>query len=1030
MLNIVIKRLKGRRGRWDLLSLVLFLSFLFMTTALLMFHDQGLSAQKGREKAYGTWENALYYSDERISNMLISLPEVEQWGKTRIIGSDKRFGVVASTSQEFQDLGNLQLKEGRMPQALDEIAVEEKQLIHFPKDFRLGDELILSVEVKEGEEDKDTVEQLIFYKVYPELVARLEKNPEVIKEISASLKEYLGNWQNLLFYYQPDEQSPEEPLEDPRFIAMIYLYELGHRNDNVLEGHNGTQMVGKREYFYTNEKLVEFLPEKWRKDYAEFPISQSVSMQRDVKVVGILHNYSEAWKGDDEYKPNAFVSEDTAEQLLEKGLFQFEKMDMSSHREPINVFLKSSLGAEEFLKKYGPYRGFLANDFAFPPEEQGKENLLRSGTLALLALVTSFSVFYVYQSKFNKQVRSLGLLRALGGSSKQLRTLLLLEMLLRSLLAFLLATPLSFLISYFMVMRGEHGGFEVPWLLVLLGVSLCFLSIFLATLLPLRKLKDVSLTGSIELKDEGKQKTRELLGGAKALQNFEDVQRRHVLYGKKKRRLRIVELSALLLILLLCLMMIFLSFEEYRREILATGRPDYSFSIPQRGNSGLIHRTGKEFLASPVVKSMETLVRAERIFLDFQGNQGDPLYHEFLYYLPQRFRKEYMPSSSSGFPMAFRTDVFSIEEDGEIYRRLKSSLPNEFDEEAFFEGRGGILLTPRFKQGNPRRKEEDKELFGDILAGSRLRRILEYYQAYDFEVNQLYENLYEQTSTFHGVEEVSLVEMQEALIGAEEYLAAPLYHEKKMKILAHLHSLPKEGIWPFSQDKDYPVVIFSRKGMENFFAYSSFPRWESKSLLEGVRMVGSKGQGHSYFYFKTVDRTPETEMILRKMANTYHMQVEDLGRLADKLYQKGVAGAFLSGLLGFVVLLITSQILYQGFRSELEEERFRIGTLQSLGLHRKEMKKDYLKRAIQDVLWALVLSHLIYTILLILLSFRGQGLRILHLGSLLKLMLWNYPLEIHVLLVLLFAVVGIGTSYFPLRAVLKRTPLENITYKG
>ena len=177
-----------------------------------------------------------------------------------------------------------------------------------------------------------------------------------------------------------------------------------------------------------------------------------------------------------------------------------------------------------------------------------------------------------------------------------------------------------------------------------------------------------------------------------------------------------------------------------------------------------------------------------------------------------------------------------------------------------------------------------------------------------------------------------------------------------------------------------------------------------------------------------MDRSPETEMALRALAEPYHMNLENLGKLGDQLYQKGLAGALLSGLLGFVILLITSQILYQGFKSELEEEAFRIGTLQSMGVQAKDMQKSYLRRAIEDVLLAQVLSHLVYGVLLILLSFRGQGVRLLHLGSLLQLMLWKYPWGIHLLLVLLFALVGVLTSYLPLKRVLQRTPLDNIRY--
>ena len=162
MLKIVLKRLRGRRGRRDLLSLVLFLSFLFMISALLFFRNQAVNAQIGREKTYGNWENALYFSDEKTVEEIRNLPEVTHAGQMRIIGRDKRFGLVAGVSKELQELGNFRLKEGRMPEAPDEIAVEEKQLIHFRKGTKIGGETIVAVEVKEGEEDADFLKQLYY----------------------------------------------------------------------------------------------------------------------------------------------------------------------------------------------------------------------------------------------------------------------------------------------------------------------------------------------------------------------------------------------------------------------------------------------------------------------------------------------------------------------------------------------------------------------------------------------------------------------------------------------------------------------------------------------------------------------------------------------------------------------------------------------------------------------------------------------------------------------------------------------------
>lgn len=53
----------------------------------------------------------------------------------------------------------------------------------------------------------------------------------------------------------------------------------------------------------------------------------------------------------------------------------------------------------------------------------------------------------------------------------------------------------------------------------------------------------------------------------------------------------------------------------------------------------------------------------------------------------------------------------------------------------------------------------------------------------------------------------------------------------------------------------------------------------------------------------------------------------------------------------------------------------------------------------------------------------------LHILSLLGLMLWRYPWEIHLLLVGIFVMVGMVSTYLPIKKVLQRTPLDNIRHK-
>lgn len=187
MLKIVVKHLKGRRGIRDLLTLVIFLSFLFMLSALIFFYNQGVNAQKGREETFGIWENALYLNDADTVENLLNLPEITSSGQSRIVGHTTYYGLLGTINEDLEKMGNFRLKKGRMPTGLDEIVIEEKQLLTLGKDFQLGEETVVAIEIKEEENaalaEEEKGRRIIYDDIKAKLEAYFKEHPQAQQEV-------------------------------------------------------------------------------------------------------------------------------------------------------------------------------------------------------------------------------------------------------------------------------------------------------------------------------------------------------------------------------------------------------------------------------------------------------------------------------------------------------------------------------------------------------------------------------------------------------------------------------------------------------------------------------------------------------------------------------------------------------------------------------------------------------------------------------------------------------------------------------
>lgn len=120
LFRLVVHGLLGRKRDTAILSVILFLAFLFLSLSPVLLSSFAETAQQTREDLHGSWQ--LLYADAG-PEAAESCAAVADTAEIRVLGSTKEGNLVGTADQAVLDLGRLKLTEGRLPQGEDEIVL-------------------------------------------------------------------------------------------------------------------------------------------------------------------------------------------------------------------------------------------------------------------------------------------------------------------------------------------------------------------------------------------------------------------------------------------------------------------------------------------------------------------------------------------------------------------------------------------------------------------------------------------------------------------------------------------------------------------------------------------------------------------------------------------------------------------------------------------------------------------------------------------------------------------------------------------
>lgn len=118
MLRTVLQGIRGQRKTAALMSLVLVISFLFLTLSCVVMHSVQSARQRDRERLYGRFQLLFYGNSAAAEKLTEENPESRI---SKIAGQTRNGQTVATITPEFQEYANLTLQQGRLPENPGEI---------------------------------------------------------------------------------------------------------------------------------------------------------------------------------------------------------------------------------------------------------------------------------------------------------------------------------------------------------------------------------------------------------------------------------------------------------------------------------------------------------------------------------------------------------------------------------------------------------------------------------------------------------------------------------------------------------------------------------------------------------------------------------------------------------------------------------------------------------------------------------------------------------------------------------------------
>ena len=484
-------------------------------------------------------------------------------------------------------------------------------------------------------------------------------------------------------------------------------------------------------------------------------------------------------------------------------------------------------------------------------------------------------------------------------------------------------------------------------------------------------------------------------------QNFLNVTLRELSVNRNKTAVSGALCLFMVMITVLCVFIGFRFMDPYRENVERSGKPEYLLQSPFAMSSRQLDEYMAEIEALRICDSVSVYRHCDEAIMPLSDAPESIL-------LQTAFSGNGISVLSRYGVTGYPISVYSFNSDSELFGKLQNAVTvGKLDAKKFDSGEEMLLLVPLYKETKP--KEGSEGLFGwENL--SELGIETSYYPEY--------KNIYDKdTSVSLGNEIFIGAETRSVAEGGNVYNYQ--YNEADLKIGAIIYYFPEEGIWPLGANGEGFQLICSEKAMSKVLPNTY--RTRNNDELRALEIMNmASGYGTTDFYINVKDdvsrEEADTALLIFSRAN--YMDIEFYHESSQKLLNDAINNILLVGLLGFTAVLIALLIFSNTVFSDIEQERNKIGILQSLGVSNKQL----IKRQLYIGLAVSGIAVLIANVLL----WGGIAIYALLSDAVLGNLLLGYPWWLHFIACIILAAIITILYIIPMKNIQKYLPIENI----
>lgn len=1066
MRKIALKGLIGQKRDTLLLWSVVTLAFLFLVLSTTLITSLQETDREQRIGTYGNWQvmagdpaltgvsiggydSSVILTEEVISDLseksdkTTVLPMVSVFGVDYFSGDNEYY--LTHFSEDFIKAGNLTLKEGNWPKEKNEIALEYARLSSL--NLKLGDSFTVISQIRIDANDDylarlDEIIELSKEDIINEgkniyrLKSWKDYNPSILNFNKEVYEEFFTFYPSqsegsLVAKVLADDKHPEgqiipfDEMTEEQFIK-VYSFFVNAFSDS---GTNITKHMVK--HMTDEEKAFYFGPTADLIGYENLNIRVTVN-KRDIiinipytyTVCGVVETFSDRWDTGMLALPSGFVTEENyntfinaQKKVVDKyTYFSFkpyenvvflssEKLSPRELWEECRVIVngaiknESSLIAEDSVESPHDLSVLRLNRFAYPSSSEGSEQTLTLVTI-ILFVTTVCAVFQIFFTQMRKRLRRIILMKSIGAESRQIGQMLLWEFIYFWITTLPFGTVLGLFGAYittFFLEKAQNRDilYTIDPLILILALLAGTFALFIGMMVPSIMAIGVPLTGRTARKKPlapPKKETR---------QDFLNVTIRGLMANKSRTLGNFALCVFMMFITTLCVFIGFRFMTPYRETVQRDNRPDYFLQLPFSASDRQLPEYIAELEALGVCESIEVQRTASDAVLSRDCVESvllERAYGDDLKVITDSFGAE----DFVGYPI----DLYAVSSDSKLFEQFSSAATvGNVNKEAFDAGDEVIVLIPLYKD-NGKGAETAEGIGWERVSSSGI----------DTTFYEEYKHIYKKDGGLSVGDRIT--------VGAQTRYVGGIKYDYKIitetvKVGAIIYYFPDEGIWPISgSDEGYQIVCSSK--LAGYILPNSIRTRSSNEIRSFKIMYVSSGYGNTDFYINAKEGLSKYDVDTKLLiyARNEYMDIEFYHESNSKLLQDGINNILLVCLLGLTAVLLALMIFANTVISDIEQERNRIGILQSLGVSNRQFIKRQLYIGLISSGCALLITN---TAL-----WGGIAIYSAFTEAVLGNLLWGYPWLLHTLLCVVLAAIITLLYIMPMHNLRRYLPIENI----